>query len=54
MAAAEAKYKAAHVRRVVLNLNDRTDADILAKLASVDNMQGYIKACIRKELENES
>ena len=50
-AAGEARYKAAHVRRVVLNLNDRTDADILEKLSSLDNMQGYIKACIRADLD---
>ena len=50
----EDKYNAANTRFVGLKLNNKTDADILAKLATVDNMQGYIKACIRKELENES
>ena len=33
-----------------LNLNKITDADIIAKLESVDNIQGYIKQLIRADL----
>lgn len=34
-----------------LKLNRETDADVLEKLASVDNMQGYIKSLIRKDIK---
>lgn len=34
-----------------LKLNRETDADVIEKLASVDSMQGYIKALIRKDLK---
>lgn len=51
-AAAEKRYKAANTRFVGLSLNYSTDADILAKLSTVDNMQGYIKSCIRADIEN--
>lgn len=46
----QAKYKAAHVRRYVLAANDRTDADIIARLESVGNKQGYIKQLIRDDI----
>ena len=46
---AEQKYNE-HARFVGLKLNHKTDADILAKLESVDNMQAYIKQCIRADL----
>jgi len=52
-AAAEKKYKASKTRFVGLSFNVATDADILAKLETVDNMQGYIKACIRADLKKE-
>ena len=35
---------------LTLKLNKETDSDVLKKLASVDNMQGYIKGLIRKDL----
>ena len=35
---------------LTLKLNRETDADILEKLASVDNMQGYIKNLIRDDM----
>ena len=50
--AAVKKYDAAHTRFIGLKLNTTTDADILAKLAEVDNMQAYIKSCIRADLAN--
>ena len=46
----EKRYAAANTRFVGLKLNHKTDADILAKLESVDNMQAYIKQCIRADL----
>lgn len=33
-----------------LKLNRETDADILERLAEVDNMQGYIKELIRSDI----
>lgn len=44
---AKAAWNAEHTTTVTLKLNNRTDADILAKLASVPNRQGYIKKLIR-------
>ncbi len=37
-------------RSVRLNLNRETDADIIAKLDSEANIQGYIKELIRQDL----
>lgn len=50
---ASAKYAAAHTRRINLAFYDTTDLDILAKLSTVGNTQGYIKALIRADLERE-
>lgn len=44
------KYDKAHCKPVYLKLNIRTDADIIEKLASVPNKQGYIKQLIRRDL----
>ena len=48
--AATARYKAAHIKRVNIALNDRTDTDILKHLESIDNVQGYIKSLIRSDI----
>lgn len=50
--ASEQKYNE-HARFISLKLNDRTDADILEKLSSIDNMQGYIKRAIRAYMDTE-
>lgn len=47
---AAAKYAASHTRKINLELLDTTDIDILAKLATVGNKQGYIKALIRADI----
>ena len=47
---ASARYDKDNTRQVLLKLNLKTDADILARLNEVDNMQGYIKQLIRKDL----
>jgi len=47
---ASAKYDAANTTRVFIKLNDKTDADILQKLDSVENKQGYIKDLIRADI----
>lgn len=38
-------------RQIQLKLNKDDDADILAKLDSLDNKQGYIKELIRKDIK---
>lgn len=35
---------------LTLKLNKEADSDVLEKLASVDNMQGYIKNLIRQDI----
>ena len=47
---ANKKYEAENTRQVHLKLNRRTDEDILRKLDSVPNKQGYIKELIRADL----
>ena len=47
---AQAKYDATNCKRITMKLNLSTDADILEKLASVPNIQGYIKQLIRADI----
>lgn len=47
---AQRKYDEANTTRIQLKLNNRTDADILERLNSMDSKQGYIKECIRKDM----
>lgn len=42
-------YNKENVKQVKLALNLKTDADIIRKLGSVANMQGYIKDLIRRD-----
>ena len=44
------KYDENNTTRVQLKLNNKTDADIIAYLDSVDNKQGTIKRLIREEI----
>ena len=48
------RYAAKAIRRYVLNLNRNTDPDILDHLEKLDNVQGYIKALIRSDLERKA
>lgn len=48
--AAQLKYDNANTSRVVMKLNNNTDADILAWLAEQPNKQGYIKEFIRADM----
>ncbi|MBQ6483081.1 MAG: hypothetical protein IJI45_18400 [Anaerolineaceae bacterium] len=45
------KYDDANTRQIKLKLNTKTDADILNKLDSEQNVQGYIKGLIRDDLK---
>ena len=47
---ANAKYDKTHTAGVFLKLNIETDKDILDKLSSVPNKQGYIKQLIRDDM----
>ena len=46
------RYDEKRTRQIKLKLNVGTDADILEKLDSVPNKQGYIKQLIRDDLKN--
>lgn len=48
---ASTKYNKANVRQIKLNLNLKTDADIIAALDACGNKQGYIKELIRKDIQ---
>jgi len=48
------KYDAANTKQVHLKLNEKTDADILWKLSTVDTVQGYIKQLIRNDMKEDT
>lgn len=48
---AKVRYQKKVMRQVSLKLNMNQDIDIIDKLDRVDNIQGYIKALIRKDIE---
>ena len=48
---ASARYDAEHTQRVYIKLNKKTDKDILEKLNSTGNKQGYIKNLIRADIK---
>ena len=50
-AKASSKYDKANTKGVYLKLNIHTDADILKRLKSVGNAQGYIKNLIRCDIK---
>ena len=47
---ASMKYNAQNVKQVKFNLNRKTDADIIRHLEAKDNVQGYLKDLIRKDM----
>lgn len=47
---AKIKYDSANTIQLHLKLNKKTDADILEKLGTVVNKQGYIKDLIRADI----
>jgi len=50
--AAAVKYNSKNVKQIKLNLNLKTDADIIKALEAVPNKQGYIKDLIRKDMKS--
>ena len=47
-------YDRENTTRINLKLNNRTDADIIEKLRSVESIQGYIKQLIREDMEKKT
>ena len=45
------KYDRGNTTQFRLKLNNKTDMDIISRLESVPNKQGYIKQLIRADLE---
>lgn len=50
--AAKARYDAKTAKYISLKLNVNTDADLIELLQRQENVQGFIKDLIRKELKN--
>ena len=50
--AAQERYHAKTRYRVAINLNKKTDPDIIEHLEKLDNVQGYIKALIRADMKS--
>lgn len=48
---AQRKYDKANTVLVSIKLNIKTDADILEVLNTCDNKQGFIKECIRNNID---
>lgn len=44
------RYEEKMIRRFTLKINRNTDADILDCLESMENVQGYIKELIRRDI----
>lgn len=49
---ASTKYNKNNVKQIKLNLNLKTDADIIEALDKVKNKQGFIKQLIRQAIES--
>lgn len=48
---ATVKYNETNVKQIKINLNRKTDADIIEHLSQVDNIQGLLKDLIRKHMK---
>lgn len=51
--ASSIRYDAENTRQIKMKLNLKTDHDILSRLDSVPNKQGYLKMLIRKDIAND-
>lgn len=51
---ASEKYDKKNTRNIMFKFNLKNDADILKKLDSVDNRQGYIKMLIRNDMNKQA
>lgn len=48
---ASMKYNKVNVKQIKINLNKKTDADIIKYLEMADNVQGLIKDLIRQDMD---
>ena len=48
---ASIKYNRTNVKQIKLNLNKKTDADIIEYLEKAKNVQGLLKNLIRKDMQ---
>jgi hypothetical protein len=48
---ASKKYNEANRKTFALHVNRKTESDILKKLESMDNREGYLKSLIRQDIE---
>lgn len=48
--AAKSKYDAKTAKHISLKLNKNTDADIIEHLMKLQNVQGYLKDLIRRDI----
>lgn len=48
--AAQARYQAKTRKRLPINLNTKTDQDIITHLEKIDNLNGYVKDLIRADM----
>lgn len=51
---AQLRYDKDNTRQIILKLNTKTDADVIGKLESVGNKQGYLKDLVRDNLRCET
>lgn len=51
---ASKKYNEKNCRVITMKLSKIYDKDVLDRLDSVDNRQGYVKALVRKDLSSKS
>ena len=51
---AQLRYDKENTKQIILKLNTKTDADVLGKLESVGNKQGYLKDLVRDNLRCDS
>lgn len=49
--APQMRYAAKTIRRYSFGLNRHTEADMIDHMESIDNTQGYLKALIRKDMQ---
>jgi trehalose/maltose hydrolase-like predicted phosphorylase len=47
---ANMKYNEKNTTQIKFSFNNKTDADVIAKLRSVPNKQGYVKELIRRDI----
>lgn len=52
--APQMKYDKNNTTQIKMKLNKNTDADIIEKLETVENRQGYLKELIRNDIKKDA